>query len=452
MTSSKTIRVILAVAAASWAATALAGPYSSALNNPTNPYDAPVPGFVGPDGEGRSRLDDGEGEFINPNNFVNPLFFGWAIGWTSYLRSDADSAYSDASLSLGPVTGDVFDVVSLGDLTAAQISSGKPPGQITLHFTDASRTRPIRNLSGADFVIFENGLLAGYNTGGAGIGGLFAELAYVEVSSDGVNFARFPSISLTPSAVGTSGTIDPTNVLNLAGKHVNAYGESWGTPFDLTALANHPLVTAGTLDLNNVRYVRVVDIPGNGSFLDSATPTPHPIYDVWRTFGSGGFDLEAIGTISVAVTFEAWQDLRGLSGDARGANADPDHDGVPNLLEYAFARLPTQRDAEAAPTSVEILDGRLTISFTRDERARDLKYEVQFSETLAANSWMTIAQSIGGLPVAGVNDYTPVISETSASPIASIGVLRKVRVSDVQPISGSAHRFLRVRVSQIAVP
>ena len=292
-----------------------AAQYSLGWNDPTNIWDAPVPGFTGPDGEGKARVTDGFGGFENERNSVNPIFFGWARGWSGYVRADGQTAFSDPSLALGPVTGDEFDVLSLGDLTAAQITAGMPVGKVTLHVTDTLHPAPIRNLPGADFVVFENGVVSESGTGGAGVGGVFGELAYVEVSSDGLSFARFPSISLTTGSVPSYGTLDPTKIFNLAGKHVNAGANCWGTPFDLAALANHPLVTAGTLDLNNVRYVRIVDIPGNGSFLDSAAPVPHPIYDPWHTFGSGGFDLEAIGVISAAMTFDAWQDFHGLTAD-----------------------------------------------------------------------------------------------------------------------------------------
>ena len=48
----------------------------------------------------------------------------------------------------------------------------------------------------------------------------WAKLAFVEVSSDGVNFFRFPSVSLTQTTtqVGSYGQLDPTNLYDLAGK------------------------------------------------------------------------------------------------------------------------------------------------------------------------------------------------------------------------------------------
>jgi len=136
-------------------------------------------------------------------------------------------------------------------------------------------------------------------------------LAYVEVSSNGLDFARFSSVSLTPDRMGAYGTIEISRIHNLAGKHPNASGVCTGTPFDLRDLAGHPHVISGAVDLNDIRYVRIVDVPGRGDFVDRATEhvapgtwpewphyaQDHPIYDAWPTWGSGGFDLEAVGVL-----------------------------------------------------------------------------------------------------------------------------------------------------------
>jgi hypothetical protein len=238
-----------------------AGPYSSGLaNNNPGAIDPGIPGFVG--------------------SAVNPVFVGWATACTQYQPApDVAPGWDDPSAALGPVTGDNFDIVSLGDLDAQQIASGVEPGQITLSFNGGIRDGP-----GADFAVFENAL-GTQNS-------VFAELAYVEVSSDGTHFARFASISLTSGLVGPYGNVDPTNIHNLAGKHINSYGSSFGTPFDLSELSSDPQVTSGQVNLNGLKFVRLVDIPGNGSFTDSVG---HPIYDAWLTTESGGLDLEAIG-------------------------------------------------------------------------------------------------------------------------------------------------------------
>lgn len=155
----------------------------------------------------------------------------------------------------------------------------------------------IGNGDGADFAVFENSFYSNFTIPETGSveGQLFGELAYVEVSSNGIDFARFPSHCLQDSPVGAYGTFDPTGYYNLAGKHVNAYGISWGTPFDLDDLLDHDLALDGTVDLNNIGYVRFMDIPGSGDFFDAYG---NPIYDAWVTWGSGGADLEAVGVIN----------------------------------------------------------------------------------------------------------------------------------------------------------
>jgi hypothetical protein len=425
--------------AAGWAATAIcagmpplaAGPYSAALNDPANLHDAPVPGFTGPHGAGKARLVvgfDGENQPIyqNPDNYVNPLFFSWPDNAIEYSPSEfVSSSYADPAKALGQVSGDNFDIVSLGDLSAAAIAAGDPPGSITLEFA-----QPLHDLTGADFVVFENGTISQSSLGGAGAGGIFGELAHVEVSGDGVNFIRFPGRSLTSSQTGAYGTIDPTLVHNLAGKHVNAYGDSWGTPFDLSAVG-----------LSSATHIRIVDIPGNGAFPDSMG---NPVYDPWKTFGSGGFDLEAIGGISTMMTYPQWPMLEKLPMDQRGMHDDPDEDGVPNLLEYAFARLPWLNDPPGSLPHLRVVEQRGELQFIRDERLADVTYEVWVSNSLAPDSWTCIARSVAGGPLTALPGHALVITETNASPIASVGVLRRVIVRDLVP---AARRFYQVKVS-----
>jgi hypothetical protein len=261
----------------------------------------------------------------DPNSIrIHPLFRGWATGFRDYLpNAMPDSFWADPRRALGPATGNHFDIVSLGDLDDAKLRAGISPGMITLSFGEPNRPSepgPIRNSRGYDFVVFENGILSQVNTDGGSIAGkMMAELAFVEVSTNGMDFARFPSISLTPKPVKLYPflTVDVTDVFNLAGKHPNADSVCTGTPFDLDDLRDHPLVRQGRVDLDDIRFVRLVDIPGSGAFADMAAGFPdpasfdpntvphfapytavHPIFDAWLTRGSGGFDLEAVGVLN----------------------------------------------------------------------------------------------------------------------------------------------------------
>ncbi len=413
------------VLAASWLlahATAWAGPYSAAANDAANAFDAPVPGFTGPAGAGVTPAEDA-------TNFVNPLFSAWASSVVSYSPAPGVAAsWTNTATALGRVTGDNFDVVSLGDAA----NTNTPAGTITLQFA-----LPIADMPGADFAVFENGLIALFNLGGAGAGGIFGELAFVEVSSDGAHFARFPAISLTASAVGQYGSLEPTGIFNLAGKHANGEGACWGTPFDLAALATNSLVTGGLLDLAAIRYVRLVDIVGNGTVRDSLG---NPIHDPWQTIGSGGHDLEAIGAISQTNSFSAW---RARTDQAGGAGSDLDGDGLTALQEYAFGRDPRLHDASGAVAGL-ITNGNLTIEFTRDVRNTDLIYEIEASGD--GVHWTVIARSAQGGACAPVAPAAPVITESSADPIRSIGVYRRVRVENPPSAPNPRLGLLRVRV------
>lgn len=254
----------------------------------------------------------------DPNAILNPIFRGWADGVAQYIPADDvwSGAWNQPAKALGPATGDPLDIVSLGELTRAEIDAGRLPGHLTLVFgdpNDPNDPRAIRNGKGLDFAVFENGIISQMTTANGSVEGqILAELAYVEVSSNGRDFVRFPSVALTPGQVGAYGTSDMGNLHNLAGKHPNAGGICTGTPFDLDDLAAHPDVLSGKVDLNAIRSVRLVDIPGDGSFFDDAPSHvdpntwpawanyagPHPIFDQWPTWGSGGFDLEAIGVLN----------------------------------------------------------------------------------------------------------------------------------------------------------
>lgn len=193
------------------------------------------------------------------------------VEWANEVVEYCPASYGVTSNYQNPETG----YGSLGDLTSDQIASGAEPGYVTVTFEYG-----IANGDGYDFAVFENGFKYGTN-------GIFMELAYVEVSTDGINFARFASISTNTEAVAGSGAFsgwDTTNVYNLAGKNATGYG----TTFDLEELTGCDLVTEGLLDLNNIQYVRLVDIPGTGDYVDSLG---NPIYDASVTSGSGGYDF-----------------------------------------------------------------------------------------------------------------------------------------------------------------
>ena len=261
---------------------AMAGIYSAPSNDPANPYDAPI-----------SKTDAAIIEWANTVIDYSPA-------------PGVGTAYQNPETGYG----------CLGDLTADQIAEGILPGSITVGFETG-----IGNGDGKDFAVFENGFTYGSPNG------LFAELAYVEVSTNGFDFARFDSISTNTAPVAGSGGFsgwDTSNIYNLAGKNQSG----WGTVFDLEELASDALVLSGLLDLDNIHYVRLVDIPGTGDYLDSLG---NSILDAHPTTGSGGYDFrlsEGVAVLNAAspvpVPAAVWllgSGLLGLIGIRRNTKA-----------------------------------------------------------------------------------------------------------------------------------
>ncbi|MGE4652748.1 MAG: DUF4465 domain-containing protein [Myxococcota bacterium] len=210
--------------------------------------------------------------------YAPELMQAWATSVQELLRGPLDIAapgagaasYGEGGFALGPASSDSADVVSLGD-----------GGSIALHFASGISDGP-----GDDLAVFENGFFT--------VGGLFGEFAFVEVSSNGVDFGRFESACDVTQPVPGFGAVDPNDYQGLAGDQ--AIGS--GTGFDLAEFADHPLVSSGALNLLAVSHVRIIDVIGDGSASDSLG---WPIYDPYPTaFETGGFDLEAIGVLHTA--------------------------------------------------------------------------------------------------------------------------------------------------------
>ena len=128
-----------------------------------------------------------------------------------------------------------------------------------------------------------------------GFNNTFLELAFVEVSSDGINYFRFPSKSNTQTItqIGSFGSIDCTEIHNLAGK----YKVNYGTPFDLEEIPNNLL-----LNKNRITHIKIIDVIGaldsgfnsfdsDGNIINDPFPTP---------YASSGFDLDAVGLINIS--------------------------------------------------------------------------------------------------------------------------------------------------------
>lgn len=208
-------------------------------------------------------------------------FKAWATGITisrGYIQISDTTKFHEGSnratfgleeYALGKPTNANTDAISLGD-----------GGWAILTF-DA----PISNKESWDFAVFENS-----------ISDDFLELAFVEVSSDGQHFFRFPAHTEVQSLtqIDGFGSIDCRYIHNFAGK----YRLHYGTPLDLDEIPDTSL-----LDKNNIQFVKIIDVVGTinpsfasydavGNIVNDPFPTP---------FFSSGFDLKGVGIINSSV-------------------------------------------------------------------------------------------------------------------------------------------------------
>ncbi len=204
--------------------------------------------------------------------YNDAAIIGWATGCSidrgpmNIASNPTPASFGSESTGTGIPGTATTDAVSLGD-----------GGEATLTFG-----MPISNGEGYDFAVFENAL-----------NHTFLELAFVEVSSDGEHFYRFPSVSNSDlnNQVDNGGSVDATKLNNLAGKYIMG----WGTPFDLEELSGY-----SNLDINNITHVRLVDVVGSiNPEYGTTDMNGHIINDPYPTnFASCGFDLTGVGIMN----------------------------------------------------------------------------------------------------------------------------------------------------------
>ncbi|MFM9946237.1 MAG: T9SS C-terminal target domain-containing protein [Bacteroidia bacterium] len=203
-------------------------------------------------------------------NKDSSIFINWAKqctilrGWKNIAQKDSGfTTIGDSASAIGKAGEN--GIVSLGD-----------SGMAICQFP-----KPIKDGPGWDFAVFENSFDDRY-----------LELAFVEVSSDGFRYFKFPNHSLTDTVkqTGPFGFTEPEKINNLAGKYRSGYG----TPFDISDIPDYK-----DLDKNAIRFIKIVDVIGSLNPAFAAYDTAgRKINDPWPTvFSSGGFDLDAVGVI-----------------------------------------------------------------------------------------------------------------------------------------------------------
>lgn len=174
----------------------------------------------------------------------------------------------------------------------------------------------------------------------------------------------------------------------------------------------------------SVRYNGSLTPPsGLGKYLvmaSSADPHYSGAADGWLWIGH---NLES--------WLKPWIDNGTLDPAASGAADDPDGDGVPNLLEYAYVLNPVTLDHGTAGTGKPScrLDGdAFSVTYRLNPRATDLVYQIEATAALGdAGSWQAVA--------------------TTDAVVSSTALRRTIRAT-LAELPGAPRRFARLRVSR----
>lgn len=183
-------------------------------------------------------------------------------------------------------------------------------------------------------------------------------------------------------------------------------------------------------------------VPGSNTDFVSLTfdpsSVPAGIYTATLLVNTGDATLPLTAALPVSLRttplspIEQWRlDKFGTADDAGIAadTADPDHDDLINLFEYAFNTDP--KTPNPSPITFDLVGSHLTISFLRTHPApADITYLFEVAEDVVSGPWQS----------------GPAFTTVTASD--NHDGTETVTVSDNTPVPSSAAHYLRIRISR----
>jgi hypothetical protein len=179
---------------------------------------------------------------------------------------------------------------------------------------------------------------------------------------------------------------------------------------------------------------------GEGDSLEVVDTSEHPALwgdeDNWRPSDAANGTPGAPPNAWSSWKWDEFSDSEAADPAISGELADPDKDGLPNLLEYALSSDPEDPDEAGADgfflSTIEV-DGNqyITLTHQRNRLATDLSITVEVSGNLI--NWSSAPQ-----------DIIPLIT----TPISNTRELRTYR--DGVPVGDTAKRYFRIRAQRIS--
>jgi hypothetical protein len=146
------------------------------------------------------------------------------------------------------------------------------------------------------------------------------------------------------------------------------------------------------------------------------------------------------------VTMDEWRALNfgtTVNSGPAADGADPDNDGIPNLLEYALGLDPAVPDSNTQLTPVMIQTNGVAwfgCSFLRNTNASDLELSVQVANDVGSGGWTSLATRTNAVGWFGPG---------AAGEVPDSANCVRVTVMESQPVDPAANRFIRLRVRRL---
>jgi autotransporter-associated beta strand protein len=272
---------------------------------------------------------------------------------------------------------DATSTFKLSSGTGVQIDALSGSGTVTVGLTTGTQTLAVgANNSSSTF----SGVITS-GTSGAG------SLSLIKTGSGTVTLTGSNSFSSGTSVMGgtllvsNGGTLGTGN-LSIANGAICSLTNTAG---GLSSTASVTIGTTGALNLGTGVNLKVASLAVNGQTL--ANGAWNSVRDPVHFTGSGTVLVASAG----ATAQQDWrQSTFGTTVNTGSAadNADPDGDGVKNLMEFALGTGPLS--ANTTPISLSVSGGILNFTYRRSHTAEadGMVYIVEWSDTLG-NDWST---------------------------------------------------------------
>ena len=192
---------------------------------------------------------------------------------------------------------------------------------------------------------------------------------------------------------------------------------------------------AGLSASGDSRSLTYTALAGSGAEHARITRTALASHDT-AGFTTAVISQSVIESIFHSWTYRLWLAHHQLTGDDSLAEADPDHDGVPNTIEWVTGGNPRSSDAAAILPRIEHSEHAMTLIFSRDDDAaaeEGFSLFVEYSDDL--ETWTTV-------PIGASSEISDGVSIDIAG---NGGDPDKITVEI--PTSTSPARFARIRVA-----